>query len=111
MVSALLTAEGAGAERGSDMREGGGHASAVPFTATAIGGRSGSVRSSANLLDLHLAYLEELGGPGVAATNPEQLFAAGYAACFASALFAGCERTQDADAGIQRRGPCDDRPK
>jgi lipoyl-dependent peroxiredoxin len=55
-------------------------------TATAIGGRSGSVRSSDNVLDLHLAYPKELGGPGGAATNPEQLFAAGYAACFENAL-------------------------
>ena len=55
-------------------------------TATAIGGRSGSVRSSDSVLDLHLAYPKELGGPGGAATNPEQLFAAGYAACFENAL-------------------------
>jgi lipoyl-dependent peroxiredoxin len=55
-------------------------------TATAVGGRSGSVKSSDGVLDLHLAYPRELGGPGGAATNPEQLFAAGYAACFENAL-------------------------
>ena len=55
-------------------------------TATAVGGRNGSIRSSDGVLDLHLAYPKELGGPGGAATNPEQLFAAGYAACFENAL-------------------------
>ena len=55
-------------------------------TAKAIGGRSGSVRSSDGVLDLGLALPKELGGPGGAATNPEQLFAAGYAACFENAL-------------------------
>jgi lipoyl-dependent peroxiredoxin len=38
------------------------------------------------VLDLKLLYPRELGGPGGAATNPEQLFAAGYAACFENAL-------------------------
>ena len=55
-------------------------------TATAIGGRNGSIRSSDGVLDLGLALPKELGGPGGAATNPEQLFAAGYAACFENAL-------------------------
>lgn len=52
---------------------------------TAIGGRSGSVRSDDGLLDLALALPKELGGKG-GATNPEQLFAAGYAACFENAV-------------------------
>jgi Ohr subfamily peroxiredoxin len=55
-------------------------------TATARGARDGHVRSSDNVLDLELKTPKELGGPGGAATNPEQLFAAGYAACFESAL-------------------------
>ena len=55
-------------------------------TATATGGRQGRVRSSDGVLDLGLALPKELGGPGGAATNPEQLFAAGYAACFENAL-------------------------
>lgn len=55
-------------------------------TATASGGRQGHVRSSDGVLDLPLLYPKELGGPGGAATNPEQLFAAGYAACFENAL-------------------------
>ena len=54
--------------------------------ATAIGGRQGSVRSSDGVLDHPLAMPKEMGGPGGAATNPEQLFAAGYAACFENAL-------------------------
>jgi Ohr subfamily peroxiredoxin len=55
-------------------------------TATAQGGRQGHVRSSDGVLDVPLAFPKELGGPGGAATNPEQLFAAGYAACFENAL-------------------------
>ena len=54
--------------------------------ATAKGGREGSIRSSDNVLEAKLALPKELGGPGGAATNPEQLFAAGYAACFESAV-------------------------
>jgi osmotically inducible protein OsmC len=55
-------------------------------TATAVGGRQGHVRSSDGVLDQNLALPKELGGPGGHATNPEQLFAAGYAACFENAL-------------------------
>ncbi|MFI7601829.1 organic hydroperoxide resistance protein [Actinoplanes sp. NPDC049681] len=56
-------------------------------SATASGdGRSGHTRSSDGVLDLDLAVPKELGGPGGPLTNPEQLFAAGYAACFHSAL-------------------------
>lgn len=55
-------------------------------TATAHGGRDGQVTSSDGTINLKLAMPKELGGPGGAATNPEQLFAAGYAACFESAL-------------------------
>ncbi|GAB1640442.1 organic hydroperoxide resistance protein [Krasilnikovia sp. MM14-A1259] len=55
--------------------------------ATATGdGRSGHVRSSDGVLDHSLTVPKELGGPGGERTNPEQLFAAGYAACFHSAL-------------------------
>jgi lipoyl-dependent peroxiredoxin len=54
--------------------------------ATASGdGRNGHARSSDGLIDLDLAIPKEMGGAG-GATNPEQLFAAGYAACFHSAL-------------------------
>ena len=48
-------------------------------------GRNGSVRTADGLLDVKLAMPKELGGAG-GATNPEQLFAAGYAACFTSAM-------------------------
>src|SRR4028118_1969168 len=54
--------------------------------ATAWGGRDGRVASSDGVLDVTLAVPKSLGGPGGEATNPEQLFAAGYAACFHSAL-------------------------
>lgn len=53
--------------------------------ATAHGGRAGHAVSSDGILDVDLAPPKEMGGPG-GATNPEQLFAAGYAACFQSAL-------------------------
>lgn len=53
--------------------------------ATAWGGREGRTASTDGILDVALAVPKELGGPGEA-TNPEQLFAAGYASCFHSAL-------------------------
>jgi Ohr subfamily peroxiredoxin len=58
------------------------------YTAAAMStgdARNGHVRSSDGLLDLDLATPKEMGGAG-GATNPEQLFAAGYSACFHSAL-------------------------
>ncbi|WP_080240325.1 organic hydroperoxide resistance protein [Spirosoma rigui] len=54
--------------------------------ATATGGRDGHVTSSDQVLNLDVRTPRELGGSGGAYTNPEQLFAAGYAACFDSAL-------------------------
>ena len=54
--------------------------------ATAWGGREGRAASSDGNLDVQLVLPKELGGPGGTGTNPEQLFAAGYAACFHSAL-------------------------
>ena len=54
-------------------------------SATATGGRAGHVVSADGILDLDLRPPAEMGGPG-GATNPEELFAAGYAACFQSAL-------------------------
>ncbi|GAA2457534.1 organic hydroperoxide resistance protein [Streptomyces glaucus] len=53
--------------------------------ATATHGREGRAVSSDGRLDLQLAVPVEMGGTGQG-TNPEQLFAAGYSACFASAL-------------------------
>jgi Ohr subfamily peroxiredoxin len=60
----------------------------VIYTAEAVSsgdGRNGHVVTSDGKLNLDLAFPPELGGSG-AGTNPEQLFAAGYAACFHSAL-------------------------
>jgi len=54
--------------------------------ATARGGREGEVVSDDGVIDMSLTLPKELGGPGGDHTNPEQLFAAGYAACFHSAL-------------------------
>lgn len=55
-------------------------------TVTSTGGRDGRAISRDNVLDVKLATPKELGGAGGAATNPEQLFAAGYSACFIGAL-------------------------
>lgn len=55
-------------------------------SATANSGRDGRAVSADGVLDVKLAVPKELGGDGRAATNPEQLFAAGYAACFLSAV-------------------------
>lgn len=55
--------------------------------ATAYGdGRNGHVTSDDDVLDVDLAVPKEMGGPGGELSNPEQLFAAGYSACFHSAL-------------------------
>ena len=55
-------------------------------TATATGdGRNGHTASDDGIVDVDVRVPKEMGGPG-GATNPEQLFAAGYAACFHSAL-------------------------
>jgi Ohr subfamily peroxiredoxin len=55
-------------------------------TATATGGREGRAQSSDGALDVQLSTPRELGGGGGPGTNPEQLFAAGYSACFLGAL-------------------------
>ncbi len=55
-------------------------------TATATGGREGQARSSDGALAVKLSTPRELGGAGGDGTNPEQLFAAGYSACFLGAL-------------------------
>jgi Ohr subfamily peroxiredoxin len=54
--------------------------------AKASGGRDGRAVSSDNVLDVKLTTPRELGGAGGSGTNPEQLFAAGYSACFLGAL-------------------------
>ncbi len=54
--------------------------------ATSSGGRDGSARSDDGMLDVKLTVPKGLGGSGGAGTNPEQLFAAGYSACFLGAL-------------------------
>jgi osmotically inducible protein OsmC len=54
--------------------------------ASATGGRDGRVTTDDGSFDLAVTMPKGLGGAGAAGTNPEQLFAAGYAACFGSAL-------------------------
>jgi len=55
-------------------------------SATVTGGRNGKVVSEDGALELEVRMPKELGGNGTGYTNPEQLFAAGYASCFDSAL-------------------------
>jgi lipoyl-dependent peroxiredoxin len=55
-------------------------------TATATGGRAGTASSSDGALTATLTTPKQLGGDGAAGTNPEQLFAAGYSACFIGAM-------------------------
>lgn len=74
--------------------------------ATATGGRDGRAISSDKNLDVKLATPKELGGAGGDATNPEQLFAAGYSACFIGALkfvASQSKRSIPADASIIAR--------
>ncbi|MGY3327658.1 osmotically inducible protein OsmC [Mesorhizobium sp. USDA 4775] len=65
------------------------------------GGRAGHGETSDGLLKVDLAMPKELGGPG-GATNPEQLFAVGYAACFESAIrfIARKQKLPLTDAGV-----------
>lgn len=55
-------------------------------SSTSTGGRDGRARSDDGVLDVKLSAPKSLGGTGAVGTNPEQLFAAGYSACFLSAL-------------------------
>ena len=54
--------------------------------ATATSGREGRAKSDDGVLDVALVPPKALGGSGIGGTNPEQLFAAGYSACFGSAV-------------------------
>ena len=68
------------------------------YTATATAtdrGRNGRTRTDDGKLDLDLSMPEAMGGPGGDGTNPEQLFAAGYAACFANAMRSVARRQGD----------------
>mgnify|MGYP001549926846 CR=1 FL=1 len=67
-------------------------------SATATSGREGMAKSDDGNLEVRLAVPRGLGGPGGSGTNPEQLFAAGYAACFGSAI-GHVARAQKLNAG------------
>lgn len=69
--------------------------------ATATGGRAGHVRSDDGILDFNLELPTSLGGKGGDFTNPEQLFAAGYSACFGSALEAVAKKHKVTPDDIQ----------
>lgn len=72
--------------------------------ATATGGRDGRATSSDGVLDVKLGLPKEMGGAGGEVSNPEQLFAAGYSACFLGALkhVASLEKVRiPADAKIE----------
>lgn len=82
--------------------------------AVATGGRTGSAATTDRALSVSLVTPKELGGPGGEGNNPEQLFAAGYAACFLGALkfVAGQKKVKIADdstvAATVGIGPRDD---
>ena len=85
-------------------------------TATATGGRQGTAQSSDGALNVALSTPRQLGGAGGSGTNPEQLFAAGYSACFIGAMKAVSARQKialpaepsiTADVGI---GPMTGKP-
>jgi len=67
--------------------------------ATSIGGRTGSSESSDGALRVQLSTPKEMGGAGGPGTNPEQLFAAGYSACFIGAINAVAARQKTKLAG------------
>ena len=72
--------------------------------ATSTGGRTGTAASSDGALKLPLVTPKELGGAGGLGTNPEQLFAAGYSACFIGAMKAVAARQKlalPADVSIE----------
>lgn len=66
-------------------------------------GRNGHVRTADGLVDLDLGIPSEIGGAGGAVSNPEMLFAAGYAGCFLSALHsvARAQRVKIPGAGVE----------
>lgn len=61
-------------------------------TATTTGGRNGHIRSESGVIDMKTVMPKEIGGPGGAFTNPEELFAAGYSSCFGSATKAALDQ-------------------
>jgi Ohr subfamily peroxiredoxin len=75
----------------------------ILYTAEAVveGGREGHGRTSDGRLDVKLSIPESMGGDGGEGTNPEELFAVGYAACFQSALL-GVARGRKLDASDSR---------
>jgi osmotically inducible protein OsmC len=79
----------------------------ILYTAEAVveGGRAGHGRTSDGRLEVDLSVPEDMGGQGGAGTNPEQLFAVGYAECFQSALLnvANGRKLDASDSSITSR--------
>ncbi len=80
-------------------------------TAKATGGRDGTAATTDGAFNVKLSTPKELGGGGGAGNNPEQLFAAGYAACFIGAMKfvasqGGPKVPADASAGTFTPPPC-----
>src|SRR3546814_13902913 len=79
-----------------------------------MGGRAGHAKSEDGVLDVDLTTPKEMGGDGARGTNPEQLFAAGYSACFLGPLKAAARKEKadiPADATVSAKvgiGPRDD---
>ena len=80
--------------------------------ATATGGRAGHAKSNDGRLNVDLSVPSEIGGDGGTGTNPEQLFSAGYAACFQGALGVAARRQKvsvdnsevTANVGLEKDG-------
>jgi osmotically inducible protein OsmC len=86
------------------------------YTADVVtrGARAGRVESTDGKLNLHLSVPAEMGGAGGSGTNPEQLFAAGYAACFGGAVqyAAGQKKMETGEVSVEAQvgiGPSADK--
>lgn len=86
------------------------------YTADVVtrGARAGRVESTDGKLNLHLSVPAEMGGAGGTGTNPEQLFAAGYAACFGGAVqyAAGQKKMETGEVSVEAQvgiGPSADK--
>ena len=82
---------------------------AILYTAhaSATGGRTGNAKSDDGRLEVTLSTPKELGGDGGAGTNPEQMFAAGYSACFLGAMkfVAGQQKLKLSEETLMSLGP------
>ena len=80
-------------------------------TATAVGGRAGSIKSSDGVLDLQLAYPKELGGPGGAANEPGAAVRGRVRGLLRERTHARCTGAQSTSSRIERHSSCVNRSK